>query len=590
MISARAAAWYSCASRCIRSTSSAARWRTLPGALLGLGARAARRARRASASRVLRVLEEARGLALGGVTGAGGIRLGLGEHRLGELAHPGRLRLGLGEPVAALGGGAAQQGLHPVPVGARALGELVVVRAGPGVGVGLGLGEDLADRALRPRQVGLRAGDDLVGLGLRVGEQRGGVGAGLVEQLLGGGARAGVAGLDLGEQGRDLGLGVAAVPRWRTRASRGAAGRGRRRWSRAAGRARRRAPRAPGPSAPGARAPPGRAGPWCSRARRGPARAAASARAWASARRASACSSASATASSLALVARARSSEAWSAASASMISTSARVSSRRRSASSRDASTVACSCSSSWDAAWVSPRTRVASARASLTSRLASARSWSARFWARVSRDSASSTGLTGAARPASPVVASRVDPSDTRPMIADVTECRGPSRSIRASGPGRLARAHGGRWPRSPHPRRSSACPHACSRPSPSPRDTRTRSATRSPTRSSTRCSPRTRAAASPSRRWSPPGWSHVAGEVTTEAYVEIPKIVRDTVLDDRLRLARRRASTAHSCGVSVSIGEQCPDIAQGVDTGLREPHRRASTRSTSRAPATRA
>ena len=158
------------------------------------------------------VLEEALGLALGGVTGAGGIRLGLGEHRLGEVAHPGRLRLRLGEPVAALGRGAAEQGLHAVPVGAGALGELLVVRAGPGVGVGLGLGEDLADRALRPRQVGLGGGHDLVGLGLGVGEQRGGVGAGLLEQLVGGGARPGVAGLDLGEQGRDLGLGLAAVP------------------------------------------------------------------------------------------------------------------------------------------------------------------------------------------------------------------------------------------------------------------------------------------------------------------------------------------------------------------------------------------
>ena len=98
-----------------------------------------------------------------------------------------------------------------MPVGARALGQVVVVRAGPGVGVGLRLGEDLADRALRPGEVRLRAGDGLVGLGLRVGEQRGGVGAGPVEQLLRGGAGTGVAGLDLGQQGRDLGLGVAAV-------------------------------------------------------------------------------------------------------------------------------------------------------------------------------------------------------------------------------------------------------------------------------------------------------------------------------------------------------------------------------------------
>ncbi len=42
-------------------------------------------------------------------------------------------------------------------------------------------------------------------------------------------------------------------------------------------------------------------------------------------------------------------------------------------------------------------------------------------------------------------------------------------------------------------HTVRKPKCPHACSRPSPSPRDTRTRSATRSATRSSMRCSPRT-------------------------------------------------------------------------------------------------
>ena len=433
MISARAAAWYSCASRCIRSTSSAALWRTSRapcsasaaaplGALAGLGLAGPG------------VLEEARGLALGGVTGAGGIRLGLGEHRLGELAHPGRLRLGLGEPVAALGRGAAQQGLHPVPVGARALGQLVVVRAGPGVGVGLGLGEDLADRALRPRQVRLRAGDDLVGLGLRVGEQRGGVGAGLVEQLLGGGARSrcrGPRSRRAGPRPRPRRRGGA---RWRTPASRGAAGRGRRRWSRAAGRARRRAPRAPGPTAPGARAPPGRAAlivlSCSTRAR------------------SSSCVGAGLGVgqAGLGLLLGQRD---------GLVAGLGGAGPQQRGLVGRvgehdldlgaglleAALGLLARRDARWPAAapargspsWVSPRTRVASARASVTSRLASARSWSARFWARVSRDSASSTGLTGAARPASPVVASRVDPSDTRPMIADATECRGPSRSIRA-------------------------------------------------------------------------------------------------------------------------------------------------------------
>jgi S-adenosylmethionine synthetase len=63
--------------------------------------------------------------------------------------------------------------------------------------------------------------------------------------------------------------------------------------------------------------------------------------------------------------------------------------------------------------------------------------------------------------------------------------------------------------------------------------------------------------------------GLVHVAGEVTTEAYVEIPQIVRDVV-----RGIGYTSSTigfdADSCGVSVSIGQQSPDIAQGVDKAL--------------------
>ena len=65
--------------------------------------------------------------------------------------------------------------------------------------------------------------------------------------------------------------------------------------------------------------------------------------------------------------------------------------------------------------------------------------------------------------------------------------------------------------------------------------------------------------------------GLVHVAGEVTTDAYVEIPQIVREVV--------RRIGYTSSaigfdgdSCGVSVSIGQQSPDIAQGVDKSLEE------------------
>lgn len=60
--------------------------------------------------------------------------------------------------------------------------------------------------------------------------------------------------------------------------------------------------------------------------------------------------------------------------------------------------------------------------------------------------------------------------------------------------------------------------------------------------------------------------GLVHVAGEVTTEAYVEIPQVVRD-VLNRIGYTSSEIGFDAHSCGVSVSIGQQSPDIAAGVD-----------------------
>ncbi|MFC3687397.1 methionine adenosyltransferase [Aquipuribacter hungaricus] len=60
--------------------------------------------------------------------------------------------------------------------------------------------------------------------------------------------------------------------------------------------------------------------------------------------------------------------------------------------------------------------------------------------------------------------------------------------------------------------------------------------------------------------------GLVHVAGEVTTEAYVEIPRIVRETIL--RIGYdSSVKGFDGTSCGVSVSIGQQSADIAQGVD-----------------------
>jgi len=60
--------------------------------------------------------------------------------------------------------------------------------------------------------------------------------------------------------------------------------------------------------------------------------------------------------------------------------------------------------------------------------------------------------------------------------------------------------------------------------------------------------------------------GLVHVAGEVTTEAYVDIPSIVRQTVLGIGYDSSTKGFDGA-SCGVEVSIGSQSPDIAQGVD-----------------------
>ena len=60
--------------------------------------------------------------------------------------------------------------------------------------------------------------------------------------------------------------------------------------------------------------------------------------------------------------------------------------------------------------------------------------------------------------------------------------------------------------------------------------------------------------------------GLVHIAGEVTTEAYADIPTIVRERVLSIGYD-SSKKGFDGGSCGVSVSIGSQSPDIAQGVD-----------------------
>ncbi len=60
--------------------------------------------------------------------------------------------------------------------------------------------------------------------------------------------------------------------------------------------------------------------------------------------------------------------------------------------------------------------------------------------------------------------------------------------------------------------------------------------------------------------------GQVHVAGEVTTDGYADVMGIVRDKVLDIGYD-SSEKGFDGHSCGVSISIGQQSQDIAQGVD-----------------------
>ena len=63
--------------------------------------------------------------------------------------------------------------------------------------------------------------------------------------------------------------------------------------------------------------------------------------------------------------------------------------------------------------------------------------------------------------------------------------------------------------------------------------------------------------------------GLVHVAGELTTEAYVEMPKLIREKIVEIGYD-SSDIGFDGHSCGVSLSIGQQSPDIAQGVDSGI--------------------
>ncbi|ORC22022.1 MULTISPECIES: methionine adenosyltransferase [Rothia] len=63
--------------------------------------------------------------------------------------------------------------------------------------------------------------------------------------------------------------------------------------------------------------------------------------------------------------------------------------------------------------------------------------------------------------------------------------------------------------------------------------------------------------------------GQVHVAGEVTTKGYVDIPRIVRQTILDIGYN-SSTHGFDGEFCGVSVSIGEQSSDINSGVYNSL--------------------
>ena len=60
------------------------------------------------------------------------------------------------------------------------------------------------------------------------------------------------------------------------------------------------------------------------------------------------------------------------------------------------------------------------------------------------------------------------------------------------------------------------------------------------------------------------------VSGEISTETYVDIQEIARETIKQHRLQGRRRSASRADACAVLNAIDKQSPDIAQGVDDAL--------------------
>ncbi|MCD6309807.1 MAG: methionine adenosyltransferase, partial [Candidatus Eremiobacteraeota bacterium] len=70
-----------------------------------------------------------------------------------------------------------------------------------------------------------------------------------------------------------------------------------------------------------------------------------------------------------------------------------------------------------------------------------------------------------------------------------------------------------------------------------------------------------------------------HVAGQITTTTYVDISKLVRETI--EEIGYTRAKYGfDAETCGILVSIDEQSPDIAMGVDKALEAKHGNMETK----------
>ena len=78
------------------------------------------------------------------------------------------------------------------------------------------------------------------------------------------------------------------------------------------------------------------------------------------------------------------------------------------------------------------------------------------------------------------------------------------------------------------------------------------------------------------------------VAGEISTETYVDVPRLVRDRIAEIGYT-HHELGLDAETCGVITSIQEQSPDIARGVDEAYEVQHDHRRTISTWSALATR-